>query len=323
MTLNNNVDAAQNSPNPNECTEVLTTSVISKFNWIGKSEDGKTVTLHQFNGNFNVPDYATDAWMEENATKLRVGVAIDVETTGLSHETDVVIEVGLRQFIYHVHTGEIVRVEDAYSGLQDPGFPLSDKIKRITGITDEKLKGKSIDWEKVDAMVARADIVLAHSASFDRPFIDRNAPSSAAKVWGCSYQQIDWILKGYSNSKLEFLSIYHGFYTDAHRALNDSDALIHLLSFKDQSSGTPYLSELLTNARRSVVRVIAAKSPFETKDLLKDRDYSWDPKKKAWHRTVYKDELDQEMEWLMAKVYSGEFRGQIQELSFQDTFKPL
>lgn len=292
-----------------------------EFQWIGKSEDGQTVTLKKFSGSFPIPSYATAEWIKENADKLRVGVVLDTETTGLNKKSDSIIEIALRPFRYNRATGELVEALEPYTALQDPGRPLSDDVKRLTGLSDADVAGKSIDWARVGKIIADAQVIIAHNASFDRPFVERSCPESASKVWACSFKQVEWARKGFNVSKLEVLSIYHGFFADSHRALSDVDALLNLLCMSDWTTRRPYLNELLTNARKPLARVNATGSPFETKDLLKERGYHWDSNGRYWYRIVFKDDATNEVAWLESAVYKGEFRGQVIEIPITDNFK--
>lgn len=256
-----------------------------------------------------------------NEGLIRSCVVLDTETTGLNRSEDQIIEIGLVEVKFNSETGEALSAENVYSSFQDPGAPLSDDVKTITGITDEMVTGQNIDWEIVGNLISGADFVVAHNAAFDRPFIERHVPASSSKIWGCSLKQIDWGAKGYSIQKLEILGIYHGFFIDAHRALNDTKALSYLLSLKDENTGKTYLHELLRNAQRPFVRVIAARAPFESKDFLKGRRYTWDTNNKYWTKTVYKDELTTEVSWLEETVYLGKFMGAVQEIPVSDNFK--
>ncbi len=292
------------------------------FQWIGKSSDGKTVTLHRLEPHhFQFPEYYSLEWEAANPDSVRVGSILDVETTGLNQSQDQVIEIGVRQFKFNRITGEVLSFGESYASFQDPGIPLSQEVTAITGITDEMVKGQLIDWSAVDQLLINSSIIIAHNAGFDRPFIDRFSEVSPKKVWGCSFKQIDWESKGYTSQKLEVLSIYHGFFNDSHRALSDSDSLIYLLSLKNQMDGNPYLLELLNQARKTMVNVIASQSPFESKDHLKNRNYRWDAPNRHWYKLIEKDELADELRWLEEVVYLGTFKGRHQEIPPVDQFK--
>jgi len=292
------------------------------FQWIGKSTDGSTVTLHRFHENlFQKASYYSPEWEVAHPGLSRIGAIVDVETTGLHHDSSKIIEIGIRTFRFNRITGELLEPLERYSAFEDPEEPLQDEIKNLTGLTDEMLKGQSIDWSTVDRMISGSVIVIAHNASFDRPFVDRKSSVSREKIWGCSIKQLDWHSKGFTTQKLDVLSIYHGFFTDSHRALNDAEALLHLLSFKDPVTSNPYLCELLEAARKPTVHVSATYSPFESKDHLRRRSYRWDPQGKVWWREVQKEELDGEIRWLEETVYCGPFRGKTREVSPSDHFK--
>ena len=311
----------------------------SSFQWIGKSYDGETVTLKRFKG-FSEANSTTKS--ESDREFLRKGLVVDVETTGLNRAYDQVIEIGIREFEYDKRTGEVLFVNPTpISEFQDPGIELSDETTRLTGITTEMVKGKQINWRQVAKYLAGANLVIAHNAAFDRPFIEKamsyyfesesynlnsedkeNFHSAVKnKVWACSLKQINWNSKGYPNAKLEILSIYHGFYTDAHRALCDSDALLHLMTFHDIQTHRPYFHELLTNVRRPVIDISANFAPFEAKDALKSRGYYWDPAKKSWHKTIHKDSLQDEVAWMESYIYNGAFRGTVREIAPTEQFK--
>ena len=284
------------------------------FNWIGKSADGKTVVLHRLEDHHF--QYSTCT----NSDLIRTGSVVDVETTGLNHDEDKVIEVGIRQFRFNRETGELLALGPAYSAFQDPGIPISEEITKITGITDEMVKGQKIDWIKVDELLASSQIMIAHNAGFDRPFIDQLSTVSSKKIWGCSLRQINWEGYGFSTQKLDVLSIYHGFFNDAHRALNDADSLLYLLS-KKNNAGSPYLHDLLNQARKVAIQMIASQSPFESKDHLRLRNYRWDAQNKYWSKEIEKDQLQDELKWLEEVVYQGAFRGRHFEIQPIDHFK--
>ena len=292
------------------------------FRWIGQSPDGSTVTLKRLEGcPIQVPAYFTPEWRAANEKLIDVGAVVDVETTGLNHNQDVVIEVGLRQFEFHRQTGEILGLLKSYGQFQDPGRPIPSEIAELTGITDEMVAGQQIDWAEVNQLVAESSLVIAHNARFDRPFIDRSSQASGQSVWACTFQQIDWSAKGYTSGKLELLNIYHGFFTNSHRAINDVDALLYLLSLPDEHSGRPYLAELVKNAHSPRTKVMAVAAPFEAKDRLKGRGYSWDNTNRFWAKILGKDQIAAETLWLEEHVYAGKYRGVTSDIALTDGFK--
>lgn len=280
-----------------------------RFPWIGISDDGSTITLKRFDGSFPFPTSPPAG--NEN---LRKALVLDTETTGMEPDEHHVIEIGLRGFWFDKDTGAIVAVEPGFSQLQDPGVPLSERITQITGLTDEDLKGKSIDWSQVDRAVEAAHVIIAHNAAFDRPFVEKKCTTSHGKIWACSLKQIDWETKGFPVHKLEILPLYHGVFSDSHRALSDVNALLYLLTMPG------YLNELLANARRPIALVAVLDSPYETKDLLRERRYTWDRDLRHWKKVVYRVSLAEEIKWIEERIYTGPFRGVVRELPLTSNF---
>lgn len=292
------------------------------FRWIGKSADGKTVTLNRLEGcPIQPPSYATPEWIKANHDLIRTGTVLDVETTGLNQSEDTIIEIGLRHFSFNRNTGEVLNTGKSYCSFQDPGRPITPLITDITGITDEMVSGKQIDWTMVNSLLEESSVIIAHNARFDRPFIDKKSKISNDKIWACSVKQIDWSAKGFTSSKLELLNIYHGFFTDSHRAINDVDALLYLISKTESSKNQPYLFELLNNARRPMTHVIASAAPFDSKDHLKGRGYNWDNINRFWAKIIFKDEVSDEVSWLEERVYCGPFSGMTRDIAITDGFK--
>ncbi len=297
------------------------------FRWIGKSKDGNTVTLKRLEGCpivkplYYSDSYASSIWLKTNPDQVRIGAVLDIETTGLNQNEDLIIEIAIKQFLFNRISGEILDVRKSYTSFQDPGMPLPPKIIEITGITNEMVVDKHIDWSQVDIILDECSLMIAHNARFDRSFIDKKSKISKDKIWACTYKHIDWNNKGYNSSKLELLNIYHGFFTDSHRAMNDVDALLYLLSLKDENSNSPYLLEMLNNARRPMTQIIASSAPFESKDRLKERGYNWDAIHRFWSKIIFKDEMADEIQWLEADVYQGLFGGLTRDISLSDNFK--
>ena len=88
--------------------------------------------------------------------------------------------------------GRVLGIRESFQSFRDPGRPLPPVVTKLTGITDEMLVGQSVDAERVTVFLADAALVLAHNASFDRPFCEKLSPRFAALPWGCSFRDIQW-----------------------------------------------------------------------------------------------------------------------------------
>lgn len=231
------------------------------------------------------------------------GAYVDVETTGLNSASDKIIELGILPFDYDLETGEIYRTDEPYSRFQDPGIPIPAKITELTGITDADVRGQQIDLIEVEKLLADVSLIIAHNASFDRPFLERLHQVFRTKPWACSVEDINWRAEGVSGSKLEYLAMFFKYFYDPHRASDDCLAGVTVLTQTLPRSGEIALNALLQNARRTVYRFEATGAPFEKKDILKERNYRWNNAKRVWVKNVPEDQYDAEMHWLQEHVF--------------------
>ncbi|MEY9717460.1 DNA polymerase-3 subunit epsilon [Bradyrhizobium elkanii] len=233
-----------------------------------------------------------------------VGVIVDAETTGLDQKRDEVIEIGAVAFTYD-DAGRIGDVVGTYSGLQQPSAPIPSAITKLTGITNEMVEGKAIDIAALNELVEPADLVIAHNARFDRPFCERLSTSFVPKPWACSVAEINWSDRGLEGSKLGYLVNQAGLFHDGHRAIDDCYALLEVLA-RSAREASPF-AELLRSSAQARIRIYAANSPFDLKDVLKVRGYRWndggDGRPKAWWIEVDEDLRDVEIHYLRTDIY--------------------
>jgi len=231
-------------------------------------------------------------------------LVLDTETTGLSHQTDKIIELAMLLVQVDTATGLPWGPVEVFEGFEDPGMPIPKVAQEVTGISDDMVKGQRLSDEQVAALVSRADLIVAHNAGFDRPFVEARFPCFAAKSWACSFMDIDWKAAGAGSSKLSALANDQGWFYDAHRAQVDCHALLQVLSQPFGPDATTGLSQLITAASLPSFKLRATGSPFESKDQLKARGYRWDADARVWYCTLASQALlDAELEWLKAEVY--------------------
>ena len=242
-----------------------------------------------------------------DGARLGLALAVDVETTGLDHERDRIIQLSAVPFEYALRTGRIYGVGAPLTYFEDPGVPIPDHITHLTGIDDDAVRGQRIDDEAVTRLARQARLVIAHNAAFDRAFLERRLPVFRAKPWACSLTEVPWPA---GTAKLEFLMYKQcGLFFGAHRAESDCQALIHLLATPFETGELP-MKLLLDSARRQTLRIWATGAPFIKKDLLKERRYQWFPgddnRAKGWYRDLPEADGPAEMDWLKANVYAGQ-----------------
>jgi len=237
---------------------------------------------------------------------IRLGLFVDVETTGLDPSKDEIIELAMVPFRYSLD-GIIIDVGEPFDRLREPSAPVPPAITVLTGITDSMVSGQRIDPEEVTQFALSAAVVIAHNAAFDRKFLERFCPSFSFKPWACSMSEIDWTEEGFEGTKLAYLAAGCGFFYDRHRAANDCFAALEVLSRALPKSGVNALAHLLARARRSTWRIWAEGSPFEFKDQLKARGYRWNGEAnghpRAWYIDVADEQREPELAFLKCEIY--------------------
>ena len=234
-------------------------------------------------------------------------VVIDTETTGTDLAEDRVIELALVKFEYDRESGAVGRVLEVYDGLVDPGRPIPPESTAIHHITDAMVAGKRLDEAAIERLLDGVGVVIAHMASFDRPFVERRLPGFASLPWACSLQEVPWDALGLGGRKLEYLAYRYGFFYEGHRAEIDCRALLEVLRRPVPGQAEPVnaLKSLLESARVPSLRVWAIGSAYETKDVLKARGYRWESDRRVWFGEISVAEREAELAWLKDAVYGG------------------
>lgn len=289
-------------------------------------DEAEMVKLLKDSGRYRILQRLDPPPIVPDADKLafpRLGVVVDTETTGLSAAQEEIIEIGAVAFRY-ADDGSIGDVCATFSALQEPSKPIPAEITRITGITDEMVAGQIIPRAKLEALISQADIIIAHNAGFDRPFLERFSPVFENKPWACSVKEIDWTARGFEGTKLGYLIGQSGYFHNGHRAEDDCQALLAVL--KEKSGKTTPFAELLKSSQKSRLRIYAENSPFEMKDKLKERRYRWsdgsDGRPKSWWTEIGEDELEAELEYLRTEIYAWRDADPlIQKLTAVDRYK--
>ena len=255
--------------------------------------------------------HAPDRYCQGKPATPRIGIVIDTETTGLDANTDSIIELGFVAFSYDAGSGLIYDILHTYDAFEDPGKPLSDIVKQITGITDAMVAGQHLDDADANAWLEKADLIIAHNAAFDRQMLERRLPIVCKANWACTFNDIPWQDEDISSLKLDYIAYKMGYFFDGHRAVNDAQATLHLLTKPLPCSRKLTMITLLSNARASSHRFFAIRAPFDKKDDLKARGYRWMPdfvhngKKGVWSKSVADSEASAEAQWLTDSIYTG------------------
>lgn len=271
-----------------------------------------------------------DRYIETAPANAKLGVFVDVETTGLDRELAEIIELGVVPFHFDPDRAQLLSVglDMTYGGFEEPKGEIPPDITKITGITAEDVIGKRLDESVIELLVSQAVLVVAHNAEFDRPILERRLPAFKDKHWACSQREVDWPSYGAVGAKLgNILSTVCGEFYDAHRAVDDCLVGVHVLAHQRPCEACGALgtrvdwvkqneqpcaqcvagirspfSDLLQSARLPTLRVYAGKTDFGINTKLKARRYRWSDGTrgpKSWFRDVKTEaERDEELMWL-------------------------
>jgi DNA polymerase III epsilon subunit family exonuclease len=146
-------------------------------------------------------------------------VVVDLETTGLSPRTDQIIEIGAIRV--DKRTGE----HAVFSEFAACETPLSRRITKLTGITDQMLVGAALPRQVTGRLKSFAGTLplVAYNASFDMGFLKAAAPERTfdSNDVVCALQAARRTLQ-LPNHKLATVAEHLGVeQKSAHRALDD------------------------------------------------------------------------------------------------------
>lgn len=148
---------------------------------------------------------------------------IDLETTGLDHETDHITEIAA---IRTDGTREIGRFQTFVS--LPNGVKVPPEVSELTGIKPEDLDGAPTEWDALLALEAFAygTTVVAHNAPFDLAFISR---VFSPERFVCT-RALSKLVEPRESASLKDVCARHGIELNGHhRAMNDAEATVKVL----------------------------------------------------------------------------------------------
>lgn len=157
-------------------------------------------------------------------------ICFDLETTGLSAETDRIIEIGA----VRIRNGEMV---DSFVTFVDPERPIPPQSTEISGITDEMVKGAPREAEAVEKFLAYiGDLpLIAHNAGFDIGFLAAAVRRRGEERRFVSVDTValsQSLLPQLKRHRLDSLTKHFGLPTFQHHRANDDAAALARIYFK-------------------------------------------------------------------------------------------
>ncbi len=157
-------------------------------------------------------------------------IFFDTETTGLDFLSDKIIELAMLT----VEDGEIT---DRYDKFIDVGQPLSPKISKLTGITNDMIRNEGICEDIVAndlrERLSKDTLMVAHNCQFDLLFVysllARHFPDEAKDI----VSNLNWLdtvsvlkdRKEYPHRLINAVEYYNIEKVNFHRAIDDTKAL--------------------------------------------------------------------------------------------------
>jgi DNA polymerase III subunit epsilon len=209
---------------------------------------------------------------------------LDTETTALSPDAGSCIEVGA--VLFHVPTRTV---------LQQVSFLLpclSNPVEHVNGIAAAVTRLEQ-PWPQAlacfEAMVASADLLVAHNAAFDRQWFGHGPLPALAKPWICSMEDVPWPAELHlrANPSMRDLALAYGIPVWAsHRALTDCTYLAQVLARCEDLEG-------LLLAAMEPRRLYRARLSYAERHLAKEAGFRWNEAVSgAWSRRLSQREAE-------------------------------
>lgn len=214
---------------------------------------------------------------------INYALLLDTETSGLDSKQDATLELGA--ILYSMkHAAAVSSYSFLIPNIRNRHNP--NPSEAVNGIPAELLKELRINYTKSLGMLLdmanEAEILIAHNAEFDRPFLPVELQSRQII---CSKDDVEWPRAFKIGMSLVPLALAHGVGVgSAHRALADCDLMARLFSRVAELGGD--LQHMLTRAMRPKATYLSL-APFAQKDLVKASGFEWNPERKEWTRRMF------------------------------------
>lgn len=208
-------------------------------------------------------------------------LGVDFETTGLSAETDSIIEIGA--VVWDTEHKKPLRM---MSELIQVDKKLSPEIIEITGITDEDLakQGSSLESgiQQLIELSKGCKYLVGHNGrEFDKLFLDKALGQLGLELntaWIDTLYDVPY-KDSISSRKLTHLCADHGFLNPfSHRAVFDVLSMLSVMSL--------YSFDEIEKLFQSPSVKIVAKVSYDDREKAKKAGFRWDPANRYWFKKL-------------------------------------
>lgn len=218
---------------------------------------------------------------------------VDVETSGLDHGKDHLLEIAC--LTYDVETDQVIEAKSWLFAAPSNGAEFVNGIPlALLTRHGRSAHHVALAASEFAAMLNRSDAVLAWNVAFDKPwiedFFEKNLTPLALAChspWLCAMDDLTWPSRSPSRGLSAVALAHEVGLVDAHRALPDIWTMARLFR---------RASELGMDHARSVLMGLRPKAKYEAlvtypnRDLAKQASFRWDDKTKKWTRSMFRDE---------------------------------
>jgi DNA polymerase III subunit epsilon len=213
-------------------------------------------------------------------------LGIDLETSGLNPDVDIITEIGA--VLYDARKQKPITML-SYLVKPSEDFVMDPKVVGITGLCVDTLQEHGGPLEQgIDALKEiskKADYFMAHNHLFDSSFL-KAAGFQIPKVWIDSRTDIPFP-EHIGARKLVHLAAEHGFANPfSHRAVFDVMTMFRVMEQYD-------LADIISLANEPTVKCIA-KVSYQNREQAKERGYYWDGESKQWFKLLKQSQAQKE-----------------------------
>lgn len=155
---------------------------------------------------------------------------LDLETTGLDHEKDSILEIS---FLTQDEAGKTIASMDEV--VVPIKTPLTPYVTHLTGISPEEVQEKGVELSGILAKAAELigdAVIVGHNIDFDIRFLIENGIDVSKNKRIDTHELARIALLEEESYALEILAEKYGFsHHSAHRAMSDVEACVELLAF--------------------------------------------------------------------------------------------
>lgn len=216
---------------------------------------------------------------------------LDVETTGLDHKSDRVVEIGASLYCTIQH-----RVLKSICFLTaDDTVKITAEISSINKITQKMLERDAVTYNSIlktltEAFVESADYLCAHNATFDKSFLESELERAKLPKWEKPW--LDTLTdipypESITTRKLTHLAAEHNFLNPfPHTAMSDV--------LTTQKIFSHYKIDDIVKRSKTPNVIIWALVDYASRDKAKKFSFRYEPTSKRWYKKMKQDEFEKE-----------------------------